>query len=150
MDAIKLLIVDPNDCFTRSARHYLASWSIVENIDTTGNLSTGLKMARLNKPDILLIDDLYFKDDDDTLHRKLKELKSECPGLEIIALTLYEENIKPANLLIRQNTCRIIAKENFAQGLARELKKYKPQYQNKNPGGTEERKCPGKIYPDRP
>jgi len=121
MEAIKLIIVDPNSYFTRSARHYLGSLANVEIIETTGDLAEGLAMARENKPDYLLIDDTFFKADASTLYNELKELKSEYPNLEIIALTLYEENIKPGSLLARQSTCRIIAKENFARTLAREL-----------------------------
>lgn len=121
MDTIKLLIVDPNIFFTRSARHYLGNLAGVENIETTGDLAEGLKMARESKPDYLLIDDTFFKAEADTLYNELMGLKNECPGLEIIKLTLYEESTRPGSLPDRQFPCRIIAKENFAQNLAREL-----------------------------
>ncbi len=88
MPELRVVIVDSNENFSRSAKNYLANKKKIDNVDVVSSCSELISALSIIKPDLLLIDERVVLAES-KIQAAINEFKRKRPEAVVLLMTLY-------------------------------------------------------------
>jgi len=110
---LRVVIVDSNENFSRSAKNYLANKKKIDNVDVVSSCSELISALSIIKPDLLLIDKSVVLAES-KIQTAIYEFKKKRPEAKVLLMTLYPVTKQAEYRSIIKNITGVITKQDFA------------------------------------